>query len=146
MRSYLGLGSAAQQASTAFALQSHTHTSGDVTGLGSAALTASTAYSLSGHAHAASDITSGTLSVARGGTGELEPLQVVPMVSIPQTTMQVPSLLTSIRPRLEQPPSAQVAVSPGPLMPQLVLIPLLRLVLTLRSLQQELHHSLDDLV
>ena len=40
-----------------------------VKGLGSAAYTASTAYAPSSHDHSASNITSGTLPVARGGTG-----------------------------------------------------------------------------
>ena len=40
-----------------------------VKGLGSAAYTASTAYAAASHNHSAANITSGTLGVARGGTG-----------------------------------------------------------------------------
>ena len=40
-----------------------------VKGLGSAAYTASSAYATSSHDHSASNITSGTLALARGGTG-----------------------------------------------------------------------------
>ena len=48
-----------------------------VKGLGSAAYTASTAYAAASHDHAASNITSGTLGVARGGTGATSALAAI---------------------------------------------------------------------
>jgi hypothetical protein len=111
-RNTLGLGSAATQASTAFAAASHTHTLANITNAGSAAsrdvpevgVNATTTQVVMGddtrltdsrtplshthaisdvsnlqttldgkasttHTHSATDITSGTLAVARGGTG-----------------------------------------------------------------------------
>ncbi len=64
-RTTLGLGSAATQASTAFAAASHTHAISDVTNL----QTTLDGKAASSHTHSASDINSGTLAVARGGTG-----------------------------------------------------------------------------
>ena len=48
-----------------------------VKGLGSAAYTASTEYAAASHNHAASNITSGTLGVARGGTGATSALAAI---------------------------------------------------------------------
>ena len=48
-----------------------------VKGLGSAAYTASTEYAAASHDHAASNITSGTLGIARGGTGATSALAAI---------------------------------------------------------------------
>jgi hypothetical protein len=64
-RSTLGLGTAATQASTAFAAASHTHVIADITNL----QTSLDGKANTSHTHSTTDITSGTLAVARGGTG-----------------------------------------------------------------------------
>jgi hypothetical protein len=68
---WTSLGSASLTASTAYALASHTHTTGDITGLGSAALTASTSYALASHTHGMSSLTGDTFTAGQlmAGTG-----------------------------------------------------------------------------
>lgn len=64
-RTTLGLGTAATQASSAFATASHGHAQSDVTNLVSDLAGKASAT----HSHAASDITSGTVATARLGSG-----------------------------------------------------------------------------
>lgn len=64
-RTTLGLGSAATQASSAFAAASHTHAQSDVTNL----VTDLAGKAPLSHTHAAGDITSGTMATARLGSG-----------------------------------------------------------------------------
>lgn len=64
-RTTLGLGTAAVENVGYFAEAAHTHAISDVTNL----QTSLDGKAASSHTHAASDITSGTLAVARGGTG-----------------------------------------------------------------------------
>ena len=90
-RSVLGLGTASTSASTAFVASSAVSTYGaslvddadasaarTTLGLGTAATTDATAYAAAVHVQSAATITSGTLAVARGGTG----VTSLPMIGV----------------------------------------------------------------